>query len=300
MNTTAAIILTGAELIKSSSAEVARQNRDKLLALAKDCRPVVDLETQTEATDALRALREFSKFIEGSREEAKAPVLRIGREIDALAYDLKANVDTEAKRLSQLLGAYDTEQKRIALIKQQEAAAEERRIRIEAMRAEQEEKERLAKIEREREAALLAKQREIQEAADAKVLQARTDAGRERAAKEAKEQAERLEAEAAREEHEAALRAEREAAEREAQAARDAAAVREAAIAAAPVKQAGTATSTKPKFEVTDIVALYEAAPYLVRLEPNNAAIMSAIRGMRDGQKLPGVKHWFESTTITR
>jgi hypothetical protein len=49
-----------------------------------------------------------------------------------------------------------------------------------------------------------------------------------------------------------------------------------------------------------DIVALYEAAPYLVTLTPNNAALKSALKGLQKGQSLPGVKHWEEAAVTVR
>lgn len=48
-------------------------------------------------------------------------------------------------------------------------------------------------------------------------------------------------------------------------------------------------------FEVTDIKALYAAAPYLVTLEPNGAAIRAAIK---TNQNIPGLRVWKEAKSI--
>lgn len=72
-----------------------------------------------------------------------------------------------------------------------------------------------------------------------------------------------------------------------------------AANAAAP-KPAGFSTREEICFEVTNITALYEAAPYLVTLTPNTAALKAALRGLTGGQTLPGVRHWKEQKTVVR
>lgn len=76
--------------------------------------------------------------------------------------------------------------------------------------------------------------------------------------------------------------------------------VRQQAIAKVAVKQEGIATRKVIKFEVENITALYEAAPYLVSLSPNTAAINQALKGLQKGQSLPGVKHWEEVSAIVR
>ena len=75
---------------------------------------------------------------------------------------------------------------------------------------------------------------------------------------------------------------------------------RVAAAQAIPAKPAGLATREEICFEVTDALALYEAAPYLVTLTPNNAAIKGALKGLTGEQRLPGVRHWREQKAIVR
>jgi len=294
------ITLTGFDLVTSTAAEEARNNRDALLVRAGRCNLVTDPTAQESATNLLRELRQFSKTIEAGREEAKAPVIELGRNIDALARELSQQVEAEGKRLSTILGAYEIEQRRIAREKQEEAEREARRIRMEAFEKEEAERKRLAAIEREKQAELERQQAAIRAEADAKAARARTDAGRERAAEEARKEAERLQANAAleKERREQQARAEQEA--RDAEATRLQLEAKQTAVATMPVKQAGTSTREKICFEVENIVALYEAAPYLVNLTPNVAALNSALKGLHGDQKLPGVRHWKEAATITR
>lgn len=65
-------------------------------------------------------------------------------------------------------------------------------------------------------------------------------------------------------------------------------------------KPEGVSNRKVVKFEVTDIHALYGAAPYLVKLEPNTAALNNAIKSLADGQHIPGVRHWFEHSVSVR
>lgn len=76
--------------------------------------------------------------------------------------------------------------------------------------------------------------------------------------------------------------------------------VRQNVIATRPVKQEGIATRKVIKFEVENIAELYDAAPYLVSLTPNTAAINQALKGLQKGHRLPGIKHWEEVSAIVR
>lgn len=296
MNT---IVILNSERVTISTAEEARDLRDSLLARVKSCPPVTNAETQEVATNLLRDLRNFYKAIEAGRQEAKNPVMQMGRQIDGLARELSLAVEEHGKALGNMLGAYDLEQKRIAEQKRQEAAAEELRIRREAERKEREEQERLRKIEEEARAKERARLAEIQRLADEKAARARTEAGRERAAAEALRLKAESEERAKREAEERERKAIDDAKRRDEEEARRVADTRMAAVVAV-VKPKDTSTRNKPCFEITDIVALYEAAPFLVNMTPNTAALNSAIKNLRGEQTLPGVKHWFEASTITR
>lgn len=297
MNT---IIVSNSELVTSSAAEEARKLRDELLAQARALPLVTDPKSQEEATSVLRALRSFYKMVEAGREAAKAPVLKLSRGIDALADDLYGEVEREGKRVGQVLGVYDLEQKRIAEEKRQEAIREERRVREEAAAKERAEEERQRKLAAQAREEVERQKRQAQAEADAKAARARTEAGRERAAKEAEAAKARLEEQAKVDAAERVAQSIREQAARDAEETRRVAQIRSDALAVASARPKDTATSEKIMFEVEDAQALYEAAPYLVTLVPNVAAIRSALKGMRGEQKLPGVKHWREASTITR
>ena len=90
------------------------------------------------------------------------------------------------------------------------------------------------------------------------------------------------------------------AAARQEQLARDIATVRESAAVAAPGKVAGIAVRSEIEFEITDLQALYEAAPYLVTLTPNKAAIKGALKSLREDQSLPGLKWWRKAAVSVR
>lgn len=72
---------------------------------------------------------------------------------------------------------------------------------------------------------------------------------------------------------------------------------RQALIAAAPPRIAGTAVREDWKFEVTDIQALYRAHPQLVVLQPNHTAIRAIVK---HNQNIPGLRVWKEASTIIR
>lgn len=297
MNT---ITTTNTELVTSSAAEEARKLRDELIGQAQACMVVKDQPSQLAATETLRSLRDFYKTIVNGKDAAKAPVLKIEREIDSLFHDLADEVKSEGERLGAILGSYDIEQKRLAEVARQEAAREERRIREEAAAKERAEAERQEKLAAQARAEVARQQAAIKAEADAKAARARTEAGRERAAKGAEAAALRLAEQAKQDAIEAEAKAQREAKARFEEEARKVAETRSAAVAIAAKKPKGTATREDIKFEVLDIAALYEAAPYLVTLSPNNQGIKAALGNLRPDQSLPGIKWWKEASTITR
>lgn len=318
MNT---IILTGTDLVTSSAADEARAKRDDLLILAQNIPSIVDADSALLATERLRNLRSFYKEIVVGKDDAKGPVLEIGRKIDALFHELADEIEAEGTRIGGLLGAYNVEQERIAQRKREDAAREERRIREEAAKKEREaELARLHKEQQAREHKMREeedarrerdrKQREIDREAEEKAARARTDAGRERAAQEAEKRKAELAEQERKDKEERDRKAEEDRKERERVAAeeqkkrdeeeaRRVAANRES-VAVATAKPKGTATSMKVCYEIEDIVKLYEAAPYLCNVTENGPALKNAIKNLRGDQKLPGVRHWLEASTITR
>jgi type IV secretory pathway VirB10-like protein len=303
--------------------ETAIERRDALLARAASGCVVVNQETATIAADVLRDLKAFSRIIEGSRQDVKAPVLAFAKKIDDTARELTLEVDIRAKEIGQNLALWQQEQNRIAEELRRKAWEEEQRILREAQEADRQAKaeaDRLAQEQADREAKAKA-EKEAADRAAAKAEQDRRDA--ELAAQNAKNAKQRAAAQAAQAAADAAAReaADQQARaeqariqadidaheaqqhqEQEAEIRNDAvtAAVietRVAAAVAAPVKQAGIATQSEIKFEVTDIVALYEAAPMFVLLSPNNAAIKAALKS---GRVLPGIRSWREAKSIVR
>jgi len=73
------------------------------------------------------------------------------------------------------------------------------------------------------------------------------------------------------------------------------AAQQDAVAEVTPPKIDGTQVRKTWKFEVTDIKALYKAAPYLCNIEPNSDAIRAAIK---NGEQFPGLRTWQEAKTI--
>ncbi len=287
-----AITVTGSELVTITAAEHARAQRDNLLGVFSKLPPIADAANASFVANVLREAKAFTRMIEGARSEAKAPALDYGKRVDAIARELSATVDEEARKHGGILASWQAEQNRIAEEARQAAYREEQRIKQAAYEAEQAAQREARRVAQEAQAAAAAALAEI----EARAARARTDAGRARAEEAAR----------------AAVRQAAVDAENRRQAEEDAAATREkarvaaivdtrvSASAAMPAKQAGVATRREVIFEVTNIVALYEAAPYLVSLTPNTAAIKSALKGLQAGQSLPGVTHRWENVSVVR
>lgn len=106
------------------------------LQLATSVTEVTDLATQTAAAQALATVKALADQVERSRKLVKDPVLKIGKEIDAIASTFTAELTTETRRLSLLVGAFQDAERR----KAEAAAAEARKAeqqRIEQQKAEE-------------------------------------------------------------------------------------------------------------------------------------------------------------------
>lgn len=284
------IVVSGLDLAATTASDAARSRRDAILKAAATLTAVTTPEQAERAAAALRVMKNFTGLIESGRQQAKAPVLTLGKAVDELARELAADVDAEYVRVSRFLGAYEQEQKRIAEENRRKAWEEEQRIIRETREKERIAREKEEAEKREREAAARAEQDRLQKLAD----QARTETAR------VKRQAE-LDA--------AKVRADDEAKAAEIKAAQEKEAREEVAVGkiidarvsvVVPERPAGIAVRRNPKFKVVDLHKLYEAAPFLVKLEPNTAAINNAIRSLAEGQNLPGIEHWFESAANVR
>lgn len=100
---------------------------------------VKDAMSQAAAVEAAAAVRNLAKLVEASREEAKAPVLKLGKAIDSLAKDFVVDLKTEDKRLSLIIGAFAEHERAKAAAAEAAARKEEEMV-----------KERLAQQERAR------------------------------------------------------------------------------------------------------------------------------------------------------
>jgi hypothetical protein len=87
---------------------------------------VADLDA---AAGALTKLKSLTRSVEDSRKEVKAPVLEVGKRIDATAKDYLAPLEVEAKRLSVIVGAFQEAARRKAEKDREEAA----RVQAEAL-----------------------------------------------------------------------------------------------------------------------------------------------------------------------
>jgi hypothetical protein len=275
-----------------SATDAALQQRDELLARARRGKAITSPASYARAAELLRELTAFTRTIEDTRVAVKAPILDVGKRIDATAKALTLDVQAEASRISGLVGTYQAEVRRQEEEARRRAWEEQERIRLEAEAKERAAREAEERARREAEEKARAEQAAIAAAAE----RARSEAGRAKREAELKAAQERAEQE----------RAAREQADREAAAKREeeqraaAAKAAQAVVVSVAPKISGMAVGSDLKFEVTNLVELYEAAPYLVTLSPNVAAIKNALKNMPAGQSLPGVKHWREAKAVVR
>lgn len=260
---------TGLKEVSINTTTEARAQRDALLQLTKKIASVSTADEANQAVITMRDAKALLSLIEANRVAAKAPVLEIGKQIDGLAKELTLQLEAETSRLSRVLGVYTEAQNRKAEEARQAAWREEQRIKEEAAAREREAFEKA-----QAEQAELLRKQEV----------ARTDEKRAQYAREAEAKALR--------DHQAADR-------RQLEQEQAIVATRTAAVLVAPKVQ-GVATRKEVRFDVQDVVALYEAAPYLVTLVPNVAAIKSALKGLQGEQTLPGVRHWIDAVAVTR
>lgn len=132
--TVSGITVSGIGDTTVSIAEGAREQRDGILSQLKQVTAVTDAFDADCAADVLKTATVFVRGVEAGRTEAKAPVLDLGRKIDALGKELASAVDVEIKRLSRLLGDYQAEERRKAEAAERLARDEARRIQDDAER----------------------------------------------------------------------------------------------------------------------------------------------------------------------
>ena len=178
-NPVRSLILTGLKSVNIATTAEAKSIRDDLLARSRRGTRVDSAAGAERATALLKELKAFSRGIDATRREVKAPVSEIVTKIDGLAKELTAEVEAEAARISALLGAWQGEQDRMAEEKRRAAAAEADRIRQDELA----EQDRLA-LETQRKmnrAQTPEAQEKIQDAAAASAIKLRSEAAAEAA-----------------------------------------------------------------------------------------------------------------------
>lgn len=128
------ITITGSNAVAVELTSEGRTRRDALLAIAKNHQTIVNAERAEMVAEALRTVKSFTRSVEDSRKDVKAPVLEIGKRIDYLASELTAELEVEAKRLSAILGSWQAEQRKKEEEAKRQAWEEEQRIKAEAAR----------------------------------------------------------------------------------------------------------------------------------------------------------------------
>ena len=90
------------------------------------------------AVDALREIKSIKRAIEDSRKAIKAPVLTLGKEIDAAVATFCAELDAEESRITKAVSTYQAEEARKAREAEEARQADLRRIENERLAAERE------------------------------------------------------------------------------------------------------------------------------------------------------------------
>lgn len=247
----------------------ARQARDKLLASAATVETVNSNDSALYASDILKDIKQMTRSVELGRTEAKAPLLEYGRKVDAIARELTGELDQVAKDLALKLGVWTSEQQRQAKIALQKA---------------QEEATRLVAQKRAEERAIHEKERAELAALEAQAAKA---SPRDSIALAMEQEMRLREQEAAQQQRDEATQ-------------QQIVAIKATALEVVGPRPSGIATRSVLKFEVTDIRALYAAAPHCVKMEAVAGVLQSILKNLPEGQTLPGVRHWTEAQAIVR
>lgn len=192
--------------------------------------------------------------VEKTRKEIKEPFLQMGRAIDDAAKSHVNELESELKRLNNLIGSFEDARRREQEAQERARRAEEARL-AEEQRKTQQEADRLAEEARKKAEAAAAKGKELTPAQKVKALEEQLQAEEEQEARE--RELRRLEEER--------MNARQRAEE---------------------AKPTGGALREEIDIEVTDIHALYKAMPVCVKLAPDLAMIKAMIKA---GHELPGV-----------
>lgn len=127
-------------------------------------KPILKVENETEQAAAVEALRELKSIrtgIEATRKSVKAPVLDLGKKIDAIASDFIADAEREERRLQGLVNHYQ----RVQLDRQRAEEDRLRREQTEAQRLEEEAKRKREEAEQANDPALKEEAAKLEEKA---------------------------------------------------------------------------------------------------------------------------------------
>ena len=263
------LTISGADKISITSTQEALAQRDHLLAQAALITQIDSNAGALAASEILKQVKAFTRLIESSRTDVKAPLLEKGRQIDSLAKEITLELEAQATQISGLIGSWTAEQARQVKLAMEKAQKEATAL-IEKKRLEDE--PQAAKVKAEADA--LAAQAAAASPDDAVAIQMQADWNAEQA--------------------------------KRAQATRDAAAQQQVAALAAQAKAvagpraAGIATKTVTKWEVTSLDELMAHSRFLVVITPNVSALNAAVKTLQPGQVIPGLRTWNESSVIVR
>lgn len=242
---------------------------------------VKDATASDTARNQIKKLAAMRNLVEKSRNTVKAPVIKIGKDIDDKAKEFVSEIAAEEDRLKLCVAdfAAEVERERQRILREMEAKRQ-----AEAKAAAEAEAARIKAEQEATHAAFLAEQ--ARKAAEAKMWEED-----EAEAAKAKEEAAKAE-EAARL---AQVEQDRLAAERAAA----------AAVVTVPVfvPQAAAGTKMVPDFEVLNIDALYQYSALLVTMEPRRSEILALIKSLtKDGAlpEIPGLRVFEKVAVSTR
>ena len=128
-----ALILTGLQHAVVDLDPSAQPRKEHALKIAATIpAKITDAMEAEEAADALRVLSPIVREVEALRVSIKAPVLALGRKIDATAKGYVEAIEVEEKRIDRALGDYLLAEKKKAEQAKADAEREARRLAFEA------------------------------------------------------------------------------------------------------------------------------------------------------------------------
>ena len=105
-----AFALVNFEPVKLTIEPAAELAKSQALEGAKAIVEITDAVSQQAAVDAIARCKRFSKRLEDSRKDVKAPVIKLGKDIDGMAATFGAEVLAEETRLDNMVKKYFREE----------------------------------------------------------------------------------------------------------------------------------------------------------------------------------------------